>query len=94
VSELGVDCRPSGIAGGWACDVVVGPAGAATRHTVTVAAADLARLDPAASDPGELVERSFRFLLEREPNTSILRSFDLLDIAEYFPEFETSIRAR
>ncbi len=87
-------CRPSGVAGGWSCDVVVGSALAATHHTVTVAAADLARLDPGASDPGELVERSFRFLLEREPNTSILRSFDLLDIADYFPEFEASIRAR
>ena len=33
---------------------------------------DLARLDPGARDPHLLVDRSFRFLLEREPATSIL----------------------
>jgi hypothetical protein len=39
-----------------------------------------------------LVERSFAFLLEREPPGSILRSFDLLEIARYFPEYEATIR--
>ena len=36
----------------------------------------------------ELVQRSFEFLLEREPNTSILRRFDLPVIGKYFPEYE------
>jgi len=40
----------------------------------------------------KLVGRSFDFLLEREPNTSILRSFDLPVIARYFPEYEREIR--
>jgi hypothetical protein len=35
-----------------------------------------------------LLIRSFRFLLEREPNTSILASFDLEHINRYFPEYE------
>jgi hypothetical protein len=35
---------------------------------------------------------SFRFLLEREPNTSILPSFDLPLIGGYFPEYEQEIR--
>jgi hypothetical protein len=39
-----------------------------------------------------LVERSFRFLLERESNTSILRSFELSVIGQYFPEYEKTIR--
>jgi hypothetical protein len=38
--------------------------------------------------PEELIERSFEFLLEREPNTSILRRFDLPVIQTYFPEYE------
>jgi hypothetical protein len=39
----------------------------------------------------QLVKKSFEFLLEREPNTSILRSFDLSVIARYFPEYERII---
>ena len=40
----------------------------------------------------ELIQFSFRFLLEREPNTSILKSFDLKDISKYFSEFEESAK--
>ncbi len=40
-----------------------------------------------------LVGKSFGFLLAREPNTSILRSFELLPvICRYFPEYETTIK--
>ena len=35
----------------------------------------------------ELIELSFKFLLEREPNTSILSSFELSVISGYFPEY-------
>jgi hypothetical protein len=38
-----------------------------------------------------LIEKSFEFLLERESNTSILRSFDLPVIQRYFPEYERTI---
>ena len=86
-----VDCRP--VAGGWSCDVRVGSDAAATEHRVGVQSADLARLDPGAPDPTDLVRRSFVFLLEREPRESILRSFDLTVIGRYFPEWERTIRA-
>lgn len=36
----------------------------------------------------------FRFLLEREPASAILASFDLEDVNRYFPEFEEEIRRR
>ena len=85
-----VDCRAN--AGGWTCAVSVGGPGAPTTHEVTVAARDLAHLVPAAADPTDLVERSFAFLLEREPKTSILRRFDLPLIGHYFPEWEREIR--
>lgn len=95
MTELDIACRQAPDGEAWVCDVaVVVEGGTSTRHAVTVAAADLARLDPAARDPHILVDRSFRFLLEREPNTSILRSFDLMEIARYFPEFESTIRRR
>ncbi len=38
--------------------------------------------------------QAFRFLLEREPNTSILAEFDLTDINRYFPDFEAVIKDR
>ncbi len=89
--EIVVACSPSG--DGWSCAVTVGGPGAPTAHDVTVATADLARLAPGATDPTDLVRRSFAFLLEREPKTSILRRFDLAVIGRYFPEYEARIRA-
>ncbi len=41
-----------------------------------------------------LVEESFEFLLEREPSTSILPSFNLSSIMRYFPEYEDEIKKR
>jgi hypothetical protein len=63
-----------------------------TTHRVTAKPADLERL----SRPGETAEaflvRCFEFLLEREPKESIMSSFDVMVIARYFPEFESTIR--
>lgn len=42
----------------------------------------------------ELIRCSFEFLLQRESNSSILRRFDLSVIAQYFPEYEQSIRQK
>ena len=64
-----------------------------THHRVRVTKADLGRLSEGRS-PEALLEESFRFLLEREPNTSILNSFDLPLIGHYFPEYEREIRTR
>ncbi len=77
---------------GWRCRVRVDDGGSATEHTVQVTSADLARLAPGATDPTDLVRRSFEFLLEREPRTAILREFDVLVIQRYFPEYEAAIR--
>lgn len=41
-----------------------------------------------------LIIQSFKFLLEREPNTAILDAFSLEEIGRYFPEFEEEISAR
>ena len=74
MTELDIACRRSADGDGWTCDVTIDvEGGASTRHVVTVAAADLERLDPGARDPQLLVDRSFRFLLERESPRSILR---------------------
>jgi|TARA_B000000557_G_C20657173_1_gene393108 hypothetical protein len=39
----------------------------------------------------ELIKLSFQFLLQRESNTSILSSFELKMISNYFPEYEKEI---
>jgi hypothetical protein len=42
----------------------------------------------------QLVEMSFEFLLEREPNTSILGQFELPVIERYFPEYVQDMQGR
>ena len=59
-----------------------------TNHVVTA-------VETAAEEhgvtPKELVEASFRFLLEREPKEAILSRFDLGIISRYFPEYSSAI---
>lgn len=62
-----------------------------TTHVVSVPSAYAQKLTSGRISAAELVQRSFEFLLEREPNTSILRRFDLPVIANYFPEYEQAI---
>lgn len=57
-----------------------------SRHTVTLTTRDRERYFGAAT-PEEGIEAAFRFLLDREPKESILRTFDVAVIARYFPEF-------
>lgn len=63
-----------------------------TTHTVSVSPSYYEKLTNKNVKPEELVKQSFVFLLERESNTSILRSFDLPVIGRYFPEYEATIR--
>ena len=71
---------------------VSGPA--ATTHTVTVQPDYAERLTGGSVPMEQLVAASFDFLLQREPNTSILRRFELSVIGHYFPEYERTMRAR
>jgi hypothetical protein len=80
---------------GWTCSVGLREHGLdVSTHRVHVGPDDLARLAPGASDPAGLVKASFEFLLERESPRSILRSFDILEIGRYFPEYEAEILRR
>ena len=63
-----------------------------TKHRVRVTPDDLRRFGGEGVSAQKLLEASFRFLLEREPNTSILSSFDLPVISRYFPEYQKEIR--
>jgi hypothetical protein len=74
--------------------VIVKEGGTETRHGVTLQEADYERLCGGKASPEILVRESFRFLLEREPKESILRSFDLAVIGRYFPTYEREITGR
>jgi hypothetical protein len=63
-----------------------------TRHEVTLQLSYYNKLTKGRIPEETLLRRSFEFLLEREPNTAILRRFDLSVIEDYFPEYERRIR--
>jgi hypothetical protein len=63
-----------------------------TQHQVKLEPSYYEKLTNGSVPPETLVEKSFEFLLAREPNTSILRHFDLSLINNYFPEYESKIK--
>ena len=63
-----------------------------TTHTVTVTDATLADLTDNKVTKTQLLEFSFNFLLDREPNTSILSSFEIKVISKYFSDYKDEVR--
>jgi len=96
VTEIQVDCHPT--TDGWRCTVRVTEGSrtptfaVTTRDPATFLPAGAAT--PRAGDVARLVRETFVFLLEREPVSSILPSFDLAVVARYFPAYPTEIRRR
>jgi hypothetical protein len=86
---VAVRAEPKG--DGWVCTVRVDHAGAHTVHSVTVDRSDVARWGGGTNreDVERLVVRTFDFLLEREPPSAILATFDLSVIQRYFPEYDS-----
>ncbi len=89
-----IEVTTSDTGGSYECQVTVSERGGATHHRVTLGKADYERLTGGKATPEALVAESFRFLLEREPKESILRSFDLTVIGRYFPGYEREIVKR
>ena len=65
-----------------------------TKHKITLAQAYYENLTGGDVSAKELVEASFKFLLAREPNTSILSEFDLRVISNYFPAYEQEMKSK
>jgi hypothetical protein len=72
-------------------EVVVREGQGASRHHVTMQKALCEQLTGGKHTPERCLEAAFRFLLDREPKESILRSFDVTAISRYFPEFEREL---
>ena len=62
-----------------------------TKHVVHVTDEIHFRLTKNKILKEELLKFSFNFLLEREPNTSILSKFDINIISKYFPEYISNV---
>jgi hypothetical protein len=70
--------------------------GGESTHTVTIPPGYARELGVDSSNEAakqDLLERSFRFLLEREPKDSIMQTFDLPTIERYFPEYPEIIKS-
>ena len=63
-----------------------------TTHKVTVTDQSLSDLTDDKVTKEQLLEFSFNFLLDREPNTSILLSFDINVISRYFSDYRDEVR--
>ena len=62
-----------------------------TTHTVSLSDEVHKNLTNSKVTKEELLDFSFKFLLDREPNTSIMSSFELTVISRYFSEYEKSV---
>lgn len=71
-------------------EVRVADRGTMTTHEVSV---DQETVDGLAAGRSaeSVIEASFRFLLDRESQESILSSFDLQIIGRYFPDYEKQL---
>jgi hypothetical protein len=78
-----------GASGAYTVTVADGPR--TTTHTVRVPDGFAAALGCPLTPGIELVRYSFSFLLEREPASSILRTFSLDQIGSYFPEYRRTM---
>ena len=63
-----------------------------TKHTVLLTDKYHNILTKKKISKKKLLEYSFKFLLARESNTSILSFFELNIISKYFPEYEYEIK--
>jgi hypothetical protein len=63
-----------------------------TVHTVSVEENYFKKLTDGKITVEKLIHLPFEFLLDREPNTSILRQFNLREINHYFLEYEDEIK--
>ena len=63
-----------------------------TTHRVTVTDQSLTDLTDDNATKAQLLEFSFKILLDRESNTSILSSFDINVISKYFSNYGDKVR--
>ena len=63
-----------------------------TSHNVVIHDKVYKQLTNGVISKSELLEKSFEFLLDREPNTSILTNFEIQIISYYFSDYANCVR--
>ena len=71
---------------GWHFNVTLEEPNGPSFYKVSMDRDFLTRIG-ATFHPEKVVEKSFEFLLEREPKEKILQEFDIVSISHYYPEF-------
>ncbi|MGB6673842.1 MAG: hypothetical protein WBE34_15535 [Candidatus Nitrosopolaris sp.] len=66
--------------------------GSQTRHRVSMDKEYYEKISNGIVGPEDFVKKSFEFLSKREDKDSILKEFNIKQIREYFPEYETEIK--
>lgn len=75
----------------WSYQVSVFDAGKRHSYNVTLSFQDYDHWSKGAIPPSKVVEKAFKFLLEREPANAIMSKFDCSVIRRYFPEVDTEL---
>ena len=78
---------------GWHFTVEVFEESGSTQHRVTMDRDFVTRIG-ATYNPEKVIEKSFEFLLSREPKEAILMEFDISIISHYFPDFIANLVIR
>ena len=63
-----------------------------SSHNVVISDKVYQELTNSMISKHELLEKSFAFLLDREPNTSILTNFEIQIISHYFSDYTNCVR--
>jgi hypothetical protein len=77
---------------GWTFLVELGHGEEMIEYSVDVDKDYWTRLTNRRIEPVELVNITFKFLLDKEPKELILKKFNLADVAGYFPMYESEIK--
>lgn len=79
---------------GFSFSVAIEEGGSRSTHHVTLSRRDHRELGVETESPEQFVRRCIEWLLERESKDSILSTFDIREISQYFPRFSEEIRER
>lgn len=76
---------------GWKFEVELHDGGRTHTYDVTLNWSDYDHWCHGQVAPERVIERVFQFLLEREPATAIMSSFDCAVIRRFFPEVDKTL---
>lgn len=77
---------------GWTFLVELGHGYDLVEYRIDVNREYWAKLTSCRIEPAQLIEMTFKFLLDKEPKEMIMKKFNLSDINQFFPQYEREIK--